>query len=540
MPASRTPLFDQAIAEHHARQRPGTRTCLETGESFEFTQADLDLYRSLKVCVSRLSPLARFRRIAARVSGFELYKRTIEGKELISMFDEASPAKVIPTSEFYGDVFDGRSYAQTYDLTKPFAEQWKTFSWSVPRPAIIQDTTSQNCPWALYDFGFKNCYFTYAGLEMSDSSYADLCVTCTHVVDVTSCIRSEWCYECVACVECARSAYSERCFASQNLRFCADCRNCEDCFGCINLRNKKFCFLNEQLDEETYKKRVAEIVLRDPQVVAAWRARIRKEVWGAATRRACATYASERSSGDDLVNCRDVDGIDIVDGERVRSSCGLSVAKDCIDLLYGVEAERCTAGMFCVNCYEATACTGIQDCVQVEYSEFLYACEYCFGCIGLQHKKFCIFNTQYTEEEYWSLLDRIKAQLVQEGIYGESPAYDTSLFAYNGSFALAVDPLTEEAAKKLGSRWVHFPETNGARAFRTVTPEVSLIQELGVALPTEHPTVRRLRRMQDLQPLTLVDRSCVKCHTLLRSRHRESSVKEVLCEVCYEQQMIQS
>ncbi|MBP6945621.1 hypothetical protein KBB85_06435, partial [Patescibacteria group bacterium] len=146
----------------------------------------------------------------------------------------------------------------------------------------------------------------------------------------------------------------------------------------------------------------------------------------------------------------------------------------------------------------------------------------------------------YTEEEYWPLLDRIKAQLVQEGIYGESPAYDASLFAYNGSFALAVDPLTEEAAKKLGSRWVRFPETNGVRAFRTVTPEVELIQELGVALPTEHPTVRRLRRMQDLQPLTLVDRSCVTCQAPLRSRYRESSVKEVLCEVCYEQQVIQS
>jgi len=37
----------------------------------------------------------------------------------------------------------------------------------------------------------------------------------------------------------------------------------------------------------------------------------------------------------------------------------------------------------------------------------------------LKQKKFCIFNKQYSEEEYWKLVDEIKCQMIEEGSYGE-------------------------------------------------------------------------------------------------------------------------
>ncbi len=538
MASSRTPLFDQAIERLFTDAKPGQFVCQETGETFERTEEDIELYRSLKLCPSRLSPHARFRRIASRVGGFELHKRIVQGQEMISVFDPESPTKLIPSEEFFGDAFDACEYGVPYDVHTSFFEQWKTFSLGVPRPVIFQDPASQNSPWALYDLGFKNCYFTYAGLEIADCCYADLCVSSSHLVDATNCVRTEWSYECVACVDCSRLAYSERCMACQRLYFCADCRDCQDCFGCINLRNKQFCFLNEQLDEATYKQKVASLNLRDPKVIEAWRQRVRTEIWNPSVRRAGATAASEYSHGDDLVSCRNVDGVDIVDAERVRSSTGLSVARDCIDMLPAVELERCASGMFNVNGYENIACVTVQDCVQVEYSESLFACSYCFGCIGIHHKKYCVFNVQYTEDEYWSLVDRIKAQMVKEGVYGEPLPYNASLFSYNGSFALAIDPLTRAQAEQLGARWFQFPEVSGIRPFRTVKPEEELIELLGVALPTEHPTTRRLRRMKDLQPFTLVDRVCMRCKTSVRSRFRQETAPQVVCERCYEELML--
>ncbi len=538
MSASRMPAFDQAIERHHTDQVSRSAICSETGRTFELVQADLELYRSLKICIPRLSPDTRFRRTAARVGGFELYKREVDGQEMISMFDPESPAKIIPATTFYSDAFDGISYGRSYVASQSFLEQWKAFSFAIPHPAIIQDTTSENSPWAVYDFGFKNCYFTYGGLEMSDSCYADLSVSCNHVVDVVACFRSEWCYECVACAECSQMAYSERCEACQRVFFSADCYDCKDCFGCINLRKKQYCFLNEQLDEVTYKTRLASIDLRDPKVVAAWRERVRTEVWNVAPRKACSTYTSERSTGDEIVSCKDVEGVGLVEVERSRSSYGLSVSRDCVDMLTAVEAERCASGMFGVNNYECVACVAVQSCVQVEYSEFMYACEQCFGCIGLRHKKFCLFNIQYTEEAYWKLVDQIKTCMVEEGTYGEPLPYDASLFAYNGSFALAIDPLNETEAKRIGARWYRFPEMNGTRPFRTVKPEIELIETLGVALPTEHPTMRRLRRMKDLQPFTLIDRICDQCQVIVRSRYRPSVVEKVLCEKCYEERLI--
>ena len=110
MSSSRTPLFDQALVEHYAQAVPQRRVCVETGIAFELTQEDIDLYRSLKLCLPRLSTHARFRRIAARVGGFELYKREVNGQSRVTMFDPESPATLISNAEFYGDSFDARVY----------------------------------------------------------------------------------------------------------------------------------------------------------------------------------------------------------------------------------------------------------------------------------------------------------------------------------------------------------------------------------------------------------------------------------------------
>jgi len=57
--------------------------------------------------------------------------------------------------------------------------------------------------------------------------------------------------------------------------------------------------------------------------------------------------------------------------------------------------------------------------INCEYSAFCVDCENCFGCFGLKRSKHCIFNKQYSEEEYWQKLDEIKCRMLDEGIYGE-------------------------------------------------------------------------------------------------------------------------
>ena len=43
----------------------------------------------------------------------------------------------------------------------------------------------------------------------------------------------------------------------------------------------------------------------------------------------------------------------------------------------------------------------------------------CFACVGLRKKRFCIFNVQYSEEEYWQRVDELKCVMLERGEYGE-------------------------------------------------------------------------------------------------------------------------
>ncbi len=65
---------------------------------------------------------------------------------------------------------------------------------------------------------------------------------------------------------------------------------------------------------------------------------------------------------------------------------------DHCDLCYGsVNIEHCYKAFFSVDCDSCQDVILCKDCV---------GCNFCFGCIGLRKKSYCIFNEQYSREEY--------------------------------------------------------------------------------------------------------------------------------------------
>lgn len=53
-------------------------------------------------------------------------------------------------------------------------------------------------------------------------------------------------------------------------------------------------------------------------------------------------------------------------------------------------------------------------------------CEYCFGCVGLKKKKYCILNKQYSKEEYEELKGKIISDMKRSGEYGKFLPYEMS------------------------------------------------------------------------------------------------------------------
>ena len=74
-------------------------------------------------------------------------------------------------------------------------------------------------------------------------------------------------------------------------------------------------------------------------------------------------------------------------------------------------------------------------------------CQYCFGCIGLRNKSYGIFNKQYSKDEYYQLLDKIKTKMLKDG-WGKpiEVSVDTS-----GEVSVTSDAYDAYKAKKKGA-----------------------------------------------------------------------------------------
>lgn len=74
-------------------------------------------------------------------------------------------------------------------------------------------------------------------------------------------------------------------------------------------------------------------------------------------------------------------------------------SRDCVDCDFVFKCELCHQCVDDENCYNCDDCMHCYDCK---------ACQNCFGCAGLRNKQFHIFNKQFSKEEYFAKVKRLK------------------------------------------------------------------------------------------------------------------------------------
>ena len=85
----------------------------------------------------------------------------------------------------------------------------------------------------------------------------------------------------------------------------------------------------------------------------------------------------------------------------------LNTLKDTSDCHRIRESELCydSVGMYkCFGCLYSLEC---DNSVNVIFSKNCSNCTDCFGCMNLKNKSYCIFNKQYTKEEYFEFIKQI-------------------------------------------------------------------------------------------------------------------------------------
>ncbi|MEM5810054.1 MAG: hypothetical protein QW156_04170, partial [Candidatus Aenigmatarchaeota archaeon] len=80
---------------------------------------------------------------------------------------------------------------------------------------------------------------------------------------------------------------------------------------------------------------------------------------------------------------------------------GLHRCRDCYDNSYLVDCELCYGSFRLKRCNRAFFCAECEDCLDIYFCKNCTGCSNCFGCANLKHKSYCIFNKQYSKEEYF-------------------------------------------------------------------------------------------------------------------------------------------
>lgn len=79
---------------------------------------------------------------------------------------------------------------------------------------------------------------------------------------------------------------------------------------------------------------------------------------------------------------------------------GVDNCKDCVDNSHLQLSERCYDSFWLTNCYQCYFTTRSLDSRNLWFCRGCVGCNDCFGSVNLRQASYCIFNKQYTKEEY--------------------------------------------------------------------------------------------------------------------------------------------
>lgn len=467
-------------------------------------------------------------------------------KTIIACYSEESSISLYCNSCWWGDAFDAYAYGKNFDFNRPFFEQLSELEMSVPHFALFQDPASENCQYTNYGIANKSCYmaFCYACENIYFSHGAIQSKDCMDVTKVQQC---ELCYECVDCNSCSRLIFSQNCFKCHESAFLMNCRNCSNCFASINLNQRQYVWMNEQLTKAEYEERMATLVLT-PQKIEEIKRNLAKAA-SKSVHRSTFGINNTKSVGDYLDNCDNVyfcfDGIGLKDSAYCDFT-GLN-SHNLYDCTYGgIDSAYVYQSMGFTNLNNVFFEIGGRNLYDSFYSQYCYSSHNLFACVGITHGEYVILNKRYSQEEYELLKNKITIHMKETGEWGQFFPMRYSPHAYNETLANEYYPLDKQKALNLGLRWkdqepqkqaVNLAELRQCqtcdRSFQIIGQEADFYAKMFLPFPEFCPDCRHRRRFLLRRPRKLWKRNCANCKNLISTAFSHEAPEIVYCEKCY-------
>jgi hypothetical protein len=557
---------------------PEQRVCQNCHNNFTIDSDDFGFYKKMEVPPPTLCPDCRYQRRLMNRNEWIFYRRACDlcKKDVVTIHRPEYPGKVFCQPCWWSDNWDSAGTGQDFDFNRSFFEQFNELRLKSPRMAM-NNSRSVNSEYTNQSQSNKNCYLCVSSGENENCLYGYWNEHSVDCVDSYAVQKCELLYEGVNCASCNRGAYLENCADCSSSYFLKDCRGCTNCFGSFGLRGKSNYWFNEQLSPEEHKKRLSEFIFtRENAKVVREKLRIleltkpHKYYTGRNNVGSTGDYLEETKFAKDSFNCRQV--------ENIKYSQDAWFSKESYDIteIYG---EFCYENEGCLTnrCIVVAKAESTNDSW---YSDQCHGCENLFGCASIHNKKYCIFNKQYTKEEYFELKTKIIEHMKKTGEWGEFFPHTISPYAYNETVAQDYFPLAKEQALAKGYQWYErkereykvdlrpdeLPKTitgvddsilqknilcstqlseedkkkyyNCATAFKITKAEMDFYRKMGLPLPEKCFHDRRQDRMALRNPRKLYERQCSKCMASLQTTYAPAQPKIIYCEACYNAEVV--
>lgn len=544
------------------------KICVQCKIGFEVAEAKDGFYAKLGIPVPTFCPECRNKRRMAWRNDRTFYraKSALSGTSMISLYPEDTLYKVYLQSEWYGDKWDPMDYGRDFDFRRPFFDQFKELQLEVPRMNldIVNCENSEYCNYCGDD---KDCYLDIAG-EANEDCYYNLFVKYSKdSMDCTFVYNSTLCYETLNSYDCYNVKFSQYCSNCADLSFCYDCIGCKNCIGCSNLRNKEYYIFNKEVSKNDYEKKVKEIFNGSyknlQNVIKFWK----KHLVSDAIFRDSYQVSCEDCSGNDLKNCKNVKkGFNATNCWDCAYLYDVLDAKDCMDLNYSLYKPELSCELIStLNLTHSAFSMASHFCHDVFYCDQCNNSKHLFGCNGLNHKQYCIFNKQYSKDEFEGLRAKIIKHMQGGGEWGEFFPVSYSPFGYNETVAQEYFPLSKEESVKSGYNW-HDKELGSkveknldvlkaeglsdviegeemlnkvieaqstGKLFKILKKEFDFYKKNGLPLPRKDPDQRHIDRMALRTSRELFKRRCSRCSSTIFSVYAQGRPEKVYCEKCY-------
>lgn len=552
----------------------GTKNCQNCKQSFTIEPDDFGFYEKMRVPPPSLCPECRFRRRSVFRNERTLYNQTCKlcSRSVVTMYHPKSPYVVYCNDCWFSDKWDSFSYAQPYQPQKSFFEQLGELLKRVPKAATYSSPHTGpniNSEYCNFAGGNKNCYLVFnSGPGNEDCAYSRGIGNGKDVFDSYFGDEIERVYEGVNVQKSSCIAWAQNASDCLDSSFLLNCAGCQSCFGCVNLRHKSYCFLNEPLPKNDWKRKVLDISGSYKKTGG-----FRKQFENFSLkfpRREHNNLKSVNCTGNYIFESKDCSNcFEASFSEDTRYSFSVKLSKDCGDLLgHGRKGELLLEGVGVGVSTRVLGSWWVENSHDVEYSFGVRSSEYCFGCDGAKGARYAILNKQYGEKEYTELRSRIVQELKEKDSYGIFLPPELAFFAYNEGVGQDNMPLTKEEALAQGFRWEEDVQiTRGketlkperipdhikdapdsilnevlaciecGRNYRLIKPELDFYRKMLIPIPRKCFNCRHVDRIQRRGPMKLFDRTCDKCKKPIKTNFAPDRPEIVYCESCYQKEV---